>query len=317
MQKHPLRCKPQKESTMQTITEVVDSSQEVLLQALRKQAPRRGISTVGASSPPPIARIRDVRGITLSAKCAMLLLHSREPNIFPSMQLLAADMGVSAPTAKRAVRELKRAGYLRAIPRIGQTNLYSLTVAGDPPPRSPMTPPQVTHDPPPRSPMTPEVSKEVFKISNKRERESKRSLSPGNQSLKETTTCPACERSWTVASGSICFNCNMEVSTIKRNIEERKSRDEAYKAEQQKRADAQIKELEFNRQKREAQRKEAETRTQEQKAKQPKEYSVEAEARHQGNRKKLFDLTPGKPYDAGILEYYHQGGERRAVARAC
>ena len=124
---------------MQTISEISFSSQENLHQAIPKQAP-------------PIARIRDVRGITPNAKFALLLLHSREPNIYPGMKLLAADMGTSVPTAKRAIRELKRAGYLRAIPRIGQTNQYSIMVTHDPPPRSPMTPPQVTHDPPPGHP---------------------------------------------------------------------------------------------------------------------------------------------------------------------
>ena len=127
---------------MQTMSEVLVSSQDVLHQAIPKQAP-------------PIARIRDARGITMGAKCALYSLHSREPNIFPSMKTLAADMCTSLPTAKRAVRELKRLGYLRVTPRIAQTNLYSITVAGDPPPLSPWTPPPVTHDPPPLSPWTP------------------------------------------------------------------------------------------------------------------------------------------------------------------
>ena len=179
---------------MQTNSEVLFSRQEVFRQAIPKQAPK-------------IAQIRDVRGITPNAKFAMLLLHSREPNIFPSMKTLAADMVSSVSTAKRAVRELKRAGYLRATPRIGKTNLYSLTVTGapppcqadtpppghpdppppitrDPPPLSPLTPPplghpdpppQVTHDPPPRSPMTPRSSKGSLQ-SKKQERESAHSL---------------------------------------------------------------------------------------------------------------------------------------------
>ena len=137
---------------MQTISEVLVSSQEVFRQDIPKQAPTHA---EGASSRPKIARIRDVRGITPNAKFALLLLHSREPNIFPSMQLLAADMGSSIPTAKRAVRALKRAGYLQVIPRIGKTNLYSITVAGDPPPLSPWTPPPGQADPPPLSPWTP------------------------------------------------------------------------------------------------------------------------------------------------------------------
>ena len=127
---------------MQTMSEVLVSSQDVLHQAIPKQAP-------------PIARIRDARGITMGAKCALYSLHSREPNIFPSMKTLAADMCTSLPTAKRAVRELKRLGYLRVTPRIAQTNLYSITVAGDPPPLSPWTPPPVTHDPPPYHPGPP------------------------------------------------------------------------------------------------------------------------------------------------------------------
>ena len=134
---------------MQTISEVLVSSQEVFRQDIPKQAPTHA---EGASSRPKIARIRDVRGITPNAKFALLLLHSREPNIFPSMQLLAADMGSSIPTAKRAVRALKRAGYLQVIPRIGKTNLYSITVAGDPPPLSPWTPPPVRLTPPPYHP---------------------------------------------------------------------------------------------------------------------------------------------------------------------
>ena len=122
---------------MQTIAEVVDSSQEVLLQAFQKQAPRRGISAVGASSPPPIARIRDLRGITAMAQLALYCLLAREPNIFPGMTTLAADMKKSVRTAQRAVRELERAGYVQVIhrtsqtnPRINQTNLYVLTIPG-------------------------------------------------------------------------------------------------------------------------------------------------------------------------------------------
>ena len=202
---------------MQTISEVLVSSQEVFRQDLPQQTPTHA---EGASSRPKIARIRDVRGITPNAKFAMFLLHSREPNIFPSMKTLAADMGSSIPTAKRAVRELKRAGYVQVTHRIGQTNLYSITVAGDPPPLASMPPPPithdtpplapvlpppgqadppppVTHDPPPRSPMTPKVTKEVYKGRSKRE--SKRTLPTGNHILKETLTCPKCERAWPAA----------------------------------------------------------------------------------------------------------------------
>ena len=57
-----------------------------------------------------------MRGITPTAKLAMLLLHARAPNIYPGMKLLAADMGTSVRTAQRAVRELESAGYVRAMP---------------------------------------------------------------------------------------------------------------------------------------------------------------------------------------------------------
>ena len=211
---------------MQTIAEVVGSSQENVQQALPKQAP-------------PVARIRDARGITGKAKNALHSLNSRQPNIFPSMKTLAADMGVSLSTAHRAVRELEQAGYVRVTPRIGQTNLYSITVAGATSrPRIHALPPvSVTHPPcqpdtPPPVSVTPEVAIEVSNISNKRERESTRTLSPGNQSSKETITCPQCLRAWTANFGSICHTCKMEVSTIQQKMEESKSREEAYKAEQ-------------------------------------------------------------------------------------
>ena len=134
------------------------------------------------------------------AKLALYSLHAREPFIFPSMKTLALDMKVSLSTARRAVSELSRVGYLQVTPRIRQTNLYALTLPGATPslasmptPLSPVTPPPVTHDTPPLSPMTPQGTKEVFKISNK-ERERERTLRPGNHSLKETLTCPRCEQ---------------------------------------------------------------------------------------------------------------------------
>ena len=288
---------------MQTIAEVVGSSQENVQQALPKQAP-------------PVARIRDLRGITAKAKNALHSLNSRQPNIFPGMKTLAADMGVSLSTAHRALRELEQAGYVRVTPRIGQTNLYSITVAGATsrprihalPPVS-VTPPPCQPDTPPPVSVTPEVSKEVSNISIKRERESTRTLSPGNQSSKETITCPQCEHSWTANFGTICHTCKMEVSTIKRNIEERNSRHEAFLAELRKEQDAKTKQLEFYRQKLDAQRKEAETCTQEQKAEQKEKSPVDAEAEekkeadHQAIRKRMRDAT-GQPYDAELLKYY-------------
>ena len=301
---------------MQTIAEVVDSSQEVLLQAFQKQAPRRGISAVGASSPPPIARIRDLRGITAMGTLALLLLHAREPNIFPGMTTLAADMKKSVCTARRAVRELVQAGYLRVTPRIGQTNLYSITVAGatsrprihalppvsvTPPPYHPCNPTPITHDTPPLSPVIPEVSKEVSNLSNKQERERRRTLSPGNHIPQETITCPACERSWPASWGTVCNKCHMEIETIQRNIEERKSREEACKAERQKQDDAEIAEA--------TRRREVIAKQQENS---PGEVEAEAKAsekNHQADRKVIFDLTPGKQYDAGILKYFPQRGE--------
>ena len=103
----------------------------------------------------------------------------------------------------------------------------------------------------------------------------------------------------------------MEVSTIKRNIEERNSRHEAFLAELRKEQDAKTKQLEFYRQKLDAQRKEAETCTQEQKAEQKEKSPVDAEAEekkeadHQAIRKRMRDAT-GQPYDAELLKYYPQ-----------
>ena len=289
---------------MQTNTEVLFSRQDILNPAFPKQAP-------------PIARIRDLRGITGTAKNALHSLHSRQPHIFPGMRTLARDMCVSLSTARRAVRELVQAGYVQGIhrtsqtnPRINQTNLYVLTIPGatpnsrihaippvsvTPPPPVRVTPPPGQCDTPPPVRVTPEVSIEVFNISNKRERE--RALSPGNQSSKETITCPQCQRAWTANFGLICHTCKMEVPTIQRNIEERKSREEAFLAEQKKEADANLKEVETNRQKREAQL-EAEDRTQKQKAEQPEKSPVKVETQ-ENLRKKLMDIL-NKPFNPKI-----------------
>jgi hypothetical protein len=67
--------------------------------------------------------LRDNRTLSAYAKLAYVMLWSREPDIRPSMQTLAGDMGTSKATAKRAVRELEDAGLLK---RIGR-----LTVKGD------------------------------------------------------------------------------------------------------------------------------------------------------------------------------------------
>ena len=297
---------------MQTNSEVSFSRQENLQQALPKQAPRRGISAVGASSPPQIARVRDVRGITAMAQLALYALNAREPNIFPGMKTLAADMKKSVRTAQRAVRELEQAGYLRVTPRFNQTNLYSITVPGatpphdthDTPPVTPMSPPHDTHVTTLVTPMSPEVAIEVFNISNKRERESTRTLSPGNQSPKETITCPQCLRAWTANFGSICHTCKMEVSNIQQKMEERKSREEAAEAERQKQADANLKQLELSRRQREAE----DTRIQEWKAKQQEESPVEVGTEKEfikDQRQNLMDILnkPFKPKEGKRFEF--------------
>ena len=315
---------PRKEQTMQTNSEVLFSRQEVFRQAIPKQAPK-------------IAQIRDVRGITPNAKFAMLLLHSREPNIFPSMKTLAADMVSSVSTAKRAVRELKRAGYLRATPRIGKTNLYSLTVTGappplasmppppcqadtpplghpDPPPLSPVPPPPVTHDtpplghpdpppqvthaPPPRSPMTPEVAREVYKVRSKRER--KRTLSPGIHSLKETLTCPKCEHTWPKDYGPVCHTCRMDIGIIQRRIDEGKQAGEKSYADRLAEIEAVARSMEERQQASTSE--EAKTPVQKPQAEEPQESPEEVEAARLDMRKELYDLV-SQPYDAAILEH--------------
>ena len=304
---------------MQTNSEVLFSRQEVFRQAIPKQAPK-------------IAQIRDVRGITPNAKFAMLLLHSREPNIFPSMKTLAADMVSSVSTAKRAVRELKRAGYLRATPRIGKTNLYSLTVTGapppcqadtpppghpDPPPLSPVPPPpvtpdppplghpdpppQVTHDPPPRSPMTPEVAREVYKVRSKRERA--RTLSPGIHSLKETLTCPKCEHTWPKDYGPVCHTCRMDIGTIQRRIDEGKQAGE--KSYEDRVAELEAVQRSMEERQQASKSEEAKNPVQKPQAEQPQKSLEEVEAEHQETRKELFDFFK-KPYDAGIKEHLAQ-----------
>ena len=311
---------------MQTMSEVLVSSQEVFRQDIPKQAPTH---TEGASSRPKIARIRDVRGITPNAKFALLLLHSREPNIFPSMQLLAADMGMSVQTARRAVRALERAGYVQVIPRIGKTNLYSITVTGPPPPLSSMppppvtgatpplssmspppvtgappplssmSPPPITRDTPPLSPVIPEVAREVYKGRNKRERA--RTLPTSIQSIKETLTCPKCERSWPADYGSVCHDCNMEIATIQRNIAERQRQDEQSKKLWKASVQEKEKELNTYRQNQEAvKHQESKTCSQKQLAKPPEDTPEEIETARQDFMKTFCDIA-GKPYDRAIL----------------
>lgn len=67
--------------------------------------------------------VRDCRVLSEHAKIAYFILWTRQPDIRPSNQTLADDMGVSKSTAKAAVRELEAAGLLRRVPR--------LTVKGD------------------------------------------------------------------------------------------------------------------------------------------------------------------------------------------
>ena len=289
---------------METISRGFRSSQEVF-----------GTEAGSTKTRPKAARIRDLRGVTMPAKCALLLLQTREPSIFPSMKTLADDMGTSVSTAKRAVRELERAGFLRVTHRNRQTNLYYITVAGDPIPLSPMTqkqvthdplggspmtPPQVTHDPPPRSPMTPQVA--IRSIQDKKqgeERESKstRSLPPGNHVLRKTLICPKCERAWPEGlTGSACSNCHMEIKTIQRRMDEEKRRDEETRRES-----------EAMEEQRAVNREEAKAHRKEEQAKNPPKTLEEAEAERQSIRQFLFDET-GKPYDEAILKHLAQEG---------
>ena len=75
--------------------------------------------------------IRDDRTLSEHAKIAYLMLWSRGEDIRPSLSTLAADMGASLNTAKRAVRELEAAGLLKRIHRMSpdgdsDTNRYEL-----------------------------------------------------------------------------------------------------------------------------------------------------------------------------------------------
>jgi Helix-turn-helix domain len=57
--------------------------------------------------------IRDNRTLSAHAKLAWFILLSRQPNCWPSLRTLAADMRVSKPTAIKAVRDLQKAGIVK------------------------------------------------------------------------------------------------------------------------------------------------------------------------------------------------------------
>ena len=273
---------------MQTISKELRTSQDVFGAGSKNSRPR-------------VAQIRDLRGVTMPAKCALYALNSREPNIFPSMQTLAADMGTSIWTARRAVRELERVGYLRVKFRSNQTSLYSITLSGatptlasmpsppaesaSTPPLASMPPPPSTRATPPLAPVLPEVASEVYKERSKRERE--RTLSPDNHSLKENLTCPSCKRLWPARFGSICHHCKKDIGTILQD-EEAKTCSENQRV------------------KREGERDPALQQVDEWKAERAKHSPEEIEAERQSIRQFLFDET-GKPYDEAILKHLDLG----------
>ena len=201
-------------------------------QEISHQAPAEPTSIAAASEreQPQIARIRDLRGITASAKLALLILQSRQPHIFPSMRLIAEDMGVSFSTAKRAIRELKLAGYVQVAPRIGRSNLYSISVEGGgvktesgggssvsneavKPKRgagSNVTQGWVIGEPGGGSSVTSIRSNLNYKEARKPAR--------AKHTSKARVSCPKCERSWPADYGSVCHDCDQDVSTIKRKM---------------------------------------------------------------------------------------------------
>ena len=70
------------------------------------------------SLPPSVLwAVRDDRTLSAHAKLAYLMLWLRRPDIHPSMQTIAGDMGASESTARRAVQELQRAGAVKVIER--------------------------------------------------------------------------------------------------------------------------------------------------------------------------------------------------------
>jgi Helix-turn-helix domain len=75
--------------------------------------------------------IRDSRTLSAHAKLAWFILWSRQPNAWPSVRTLAADMSVARRTAHKAVHELEQAGLVKVMPREtpagdADTNLYVL-----------------------------------------------------------------------------------------------------------------------------------------------------------------------------------------------
>jgi Helix-turn-helix domain len=98
----------------------------------RRQCARHRVDLM---DPAVLWAIRDDRTLSEHAKFAYLMLYSRGEDIRPSTAQLAADMGVSKPTAKRALRELETAGHLKRLPRISDvgdpdTNTYVLSGFG-------------------------------------------------------------------------------------------------------------------------------------------------------------------------------------------
>lgn len=91
----------------------------------------------------PLWALRDDRSLSAYAKLAYVMLWTRRPDCRPSMTRLAGDMGVSARTARNAVRELERVGVLKTVPRISEhgdpdTNQYELLdLEGPAPPAAP------------------------------------------------------------------------------------------------------------------------------------------------------------------------------------
>lgn len=101
--------------------------------------------------------IRDARCLSEHAKCAYVMLWTRQPDIRPSMKTLGLDMGASHATAKRAVAELEAHGLLKRIGRVkakgdNDSNIYQLSA---PPPGWGHTDPTSGHtDPTPRVTVT-------------------------------------------------------------------------------------------------------------------------------------------------------------------
>lgn len=61
--------------------------------------------------------IRDDRTLSEHAKLAYIMLWTRGANAHPAVATLAADMGVSPSTARRAIRDLKKHGAISVVAR--------------------------------------------------------------------------------------------------------------------------------------------------------------------------------------------------------